>query len=141
MEFLSQHLKNKQETLIRANLNTQTVAHLNHLVVDLSIHGIPLRFHLSSEELLGELYDHYPLSWFQQNPKQEPIDVYWMDNRKLGWSNEEWSNESSPECHVFNLGEQQTALQRDFAAVLENKKCYLICPYHLDDGFFNFLRR
>lgn len=140
MEILSQHLKNKQAALLEAHLNEQRVADLNKLTVDISIHGIPLRFHLSSEELLGQLYDHYPLSWFQQSPWQEPIDIFWIDNNQLGWTNANWSDEASPDCHVINVGDQQIAVQRDFAAVLENKKCFLICPYHLDDGFFNFLR-
>jgi hypothetical protein len=140
MENLSQHLKNKQATLLKAHLITPSFAQLNTLTVDLCIHGIPLRFHLSSEELIGELYDHYPLAWFQQSSLNEPIDIFWIDNSKLGWSNEDWCDESSPECHVVNNGNQQIAVQRDFAAVLESKKCFLICPYHLDDGFFNFLR-
>lgn len=140
MEILSQHLQKKQATLLNANLNKQSVTHLNSLSVDLSIHGIPLRFHLGSEELLGELYDHYPLSWFQQVSTQVPIEITWVDNKALGFSNEEWSNEISPDCHVSYESHQQIAVQRDFAAVLEDKKCFLICPYHLDDGFFNFLR-
>ncbi len=140
MEILSQNLQSKQKTLLTAYSNTPVTAQENSLVVDLAIHGISLRFHVTSEELLGELYDHYPLAWFQPATSQKPIDIYWTNNEVLGWTNENWANEISPECHVSAVGKQQIAVQRDFAAILENNICNLVCPYHLDDGFFNFLR-
>lgn len=135
----SNHFQKKQKTLFEAYLNTKSDAYLKTQSVHLSIHGIPLRLHISSEELVSELYDHYPLSWFQ-NTSEKCIDVFWADNQTLGWSNEEWADEATPDCHVFQDGKKQIAMQRDFAAVLENQKCFLVCPHHLDDGFYNFLR-
>jgi hypothetical protein len=140
MEALSPNLTKKQQTLLQSFKNTQSVAHLNPQIVELAIHGIPLRFYLSSEELVSELYDHYPLSWFQPSHQAKPIEVFWTDNQTLGWTNEEWSNEATPNCHVLRFENKQIALQRDFAAMLENQSCHLVCPYHVDDGFFNFLR-
>ncbi len=119
--------------------NQQSSAGLFPLTVYLSIHDVPLCFHLKSEDVVRDLYDHYPLAWFKKGTS-EVIDIFWTDSRQLDWSDEDWENETSPECLMFDQADGKIVVQRDFAANLQGNSCDLICPYHLSDGFYNFLR-
>ncbi len=155
MEVLPRRLKDKKELLLRANLSEQKLTRINTYVVDMVIHQTPLRFHLSSEEQVGELYDHFPLSFFLQSHPQGTVssfgagafgaatfwtDIFWIDGSQLGWTNEDWCSESSPEGEVLNKGQQQISLQKDFIAILDNRKCFLLCPNSVGDGLQSFLR-
>jgi hypothetical protein len=126
----------KKKTLIE---NKQLAADFLPLTVNLSIHDVSLCFHVNSEEIVKELYDHYPLSWFCQS-RETQIDIYWHDSRSLGWPDEAWEDEINPDCTILNQNQKVIALQRDFVASLVGARCELICPYSLHDGFYNFLR-
>ncbi len=160
MEVLPRRSKDKKELLLRANLSEQTLTRINTHVVDIVIQQTPLRFHLSTEEQVGELYDHFPLSFFLQSDPQGTIssfgvstfgtdtfgtdtfwtDIFWIDDNQFGWTHEDWRSQSSSEGDVFNTGEQQISMQKDFIAILENRKCFLLCSQNVDDGLQSFLR-
>lgn len=155
MEVLPRRLKKQKAQFLRANLSEQTLTRINKHVVDIVIQQTPLRFHLSSEEQVGELYDHFPLSFFLQSHPQVTVssfgagafgagtfwtDIFWIDGSQLGWTNEDWCSESSPEGEVLNTGQQQISLQKDFIAILNNRKCFLLCPNSAGDGLQSFLR-
>jgi hypothetical protein len=136
MQELSLHLQKK----IKLAQNQQLKTDLFTYQVYLSIHSVDLCFHVMSEEIIRDLYDHYPLSWFQSvNPKNS-VHIFWQSSEDLGWADDEWENEASYDCVVLNDKNQRIAVQRDFVANMENNRCMLICPYSLADGFYNFLR-
>ncbi len=135
METLPTHYHKKNQ-LVKSK---QVSDHLFPLKVHIAIHDVHLCFHVTSEEIIKELYDHYPLSWFTA-PQTASMDVFWSNSRDLGWTDEDWENEPSPDCIILNEGERTTALQRDFAASKIGNQCFVVCPYALDDGFYNFLR-
>lgn len=108
--------------------------------VHLQIHDIPFCFHVGGEEIIKELYDHYPMSWFKQDIDKPPLDVFWFDSRDLGFQDEAWEDEPSFECHVRREGEADVAVHRDFVGRSQGQQVVLICPYTIQDGFYNFLR-
>lgn len=136
MENLPFHYQQKSQ-LVK---NPQVAAYLFPLKVHISIHDVDLCFHVTSEEVIKELYDHYPLSWFKTEASSMSMDIFWSNSRDLGWTDEAWENEPSPDCIILNEDDQTIALQRDFAAHRKGRQCFMVCPYALDDGFYNFLR-
>lgn len=135
METLPLHYQKKNQ-LVK---NPQLAPYLFPLKVHITIHDVSLCFHVTSEEIIKELYDHYPLSWFKPATAVS-MNIFWTNSRDLGWSDEQWENEPSPDCIILNEGPQTTALQRDFAASRKGDQCFMVCPYAMDDGFYNFLR-
>jgi len=107
--------------------------------VALTIHQIPFCFHVEDEAVIKELYDSYPLAWFQDGGPN-PIQVFWHDSRGLGFEDAAWESESSFECYVARDGKNETAVHRDFAARFDGENVNLVCPYTIQDGFYNFLR-
>lgn len=136
MQELSPHLQKKMKLAQNQQLKTDLFTHQ----VYLSIHAVDLCFHVTSEEVIRDLYDHYPLSWFQNVNPANAVHIFWQSNAEFGWSDEEWENEASYDCIVVQDQSRRLAVQRDFVATIENKHCLLICPYYLADGFYNFLR-
>lgn len=132
---ISDNLLQKKALIESPQKSAQMLRHK----VYLSIHDVQLCFHLNSEELICELYDIYPLSWFDKK-NVESIDIFWTNSRSMDWSDEEWEDEINPECIVINQDHGKIAIQRDFVAQWVGPRCDLICPYELSDGFYNFLR-
>jgi len=132
----SDNLKKKSRAI-------QDVANKSHSVlpfkVHLEIHQIPFCFYFDDEVVVRELFDTYPLAWFREGG-EGAISVFWHNTRDCGFSDEEWEAEPSFECYVNREKGVETAVHRDFAATFDGRTCLLLCPYHIQDGFFNFLR-
>lgn len=135
MENLSLNFQQK-ENLIRS---TKFSSYLFPHHVMLSIHGVNLRIYSRAPEILSALRAHYPSEWFFTN-EAPTFDIFWRDNRELGWSDEEWEEETNPDCWLKESTRDILVCQRDFVSFLQGTQCQLICPYAVSDGFFNFLR-
>lgn len=136
MVGLTKHLEKKYHLVRETPLLKDPYA----FQVSLTIHGVPLCFYLQSEDLVRELYDHYPLSWFHRPVQEPPISIFWRSPDLHGWSATEWEDESLFDCFLFNEEHDTIAVQRDFAARRSGNTCLLFCPLIIADGFFNFLR-
>ncbi|MBY0385683.1 hypothetical protein K2X05_11050 [bacterium] len=136
MQELSIHLQKKMQLAQNQQLKTDLFTYK----VYLSIHAVNLCFHVTSEEVIRDLYDHYPLSWFQTVDPKSAVHIFWQNSTDLGWSDEEWENEPTYDCVVVKDKDRRFAVQRDFVATMEGNNCLLVCPYYLADGFYNFLR-
>ncbi len=99
-------------------------------------HGIPLRFITQSASFISSLEKLIPAHWITES--EEFFTVYLFDPRTLGFTSEEWADESSQDCLSFE--ENTIAVQRDFASKFENDKVILISEGDTSDGFYNFLR-
>lgn len=54
--------------------------------VYLKIHSIDFCFYVSSEEVVYELYDYYPLSCFEEATSSHLLHVYWEESEKFQWT-------------------------------------------------------
>jgi len=108
--------------------------------VNLVIHQIPFCFYVSNESIVKELYDSYPLAWFHETAVLGATPIFWHDSRSLGFQDEVWENEASYECYVTRNQLKESAVHRDFVAHFDGETCTLVCPYTVQDGFYNFLR-
>jgi hypothetical protein len=69
--------------------------------------------------------------------------IDWSSSESLSFSEEEFCDLSSSDCHSFQINFKQFIIQRDFVACfdIENKKSIkLIAPREIPEGLFNFLR-
>ncbi len=133
---LSENLRKKSQLILRDSFNIQTLQYKVHLV----IHQIPFCFHVSQESIIQELYDNYPLAWFHESAVPGAIPIFWYDSRDLGFEDSHWEDEASYDCFVARDKNREAAVHRDFAAMFNGESCTLICPYSVQDGFYNFLR-
>lgn len=108
--------------------------------VDVTIHDIPFRFFVNSEAVIKRLYGIYPIEWFGKNNSCQPYCVYWMNNEDFGFTDSQWEDNESFECHLYSSGSRQFAIQRDFLGIEEKDFSILVCSYVIGDGFYNFLR-
>lgn len=108
--------------------------------VDVTIHDIPFRFFVKSEAVIKRLYGIYPVEWFQRPSNKKPFCVYWLNNEDFGFTDAQWEDNESYECHLHSTVNRQYAIQRDFLGIEERDYSILVCSYVIGDGFFNFLR-
>lgn len=99
-------------------------------------HGIHLHFKTKSTRFVESLTSLIPASW-QASPSEEMV-IYMASPEDFGHTPLFWSDESCQDCLSYK--ENTIAIQRDFAAMIDGQKVYLICDDSVGDGFYNFLR-
>lgn len=100
-------------------------------------HGIELTFKTQSPSFIDSLKSYIPESWHSNGFSTQKI-IYLASPAELGFSDLDWSNEVSQDCITFQ--NNNVAIQRDFAAQINNDEIFLICEDKVGDGFYNFLR-
>jgi len=134
-EISNPDLIERKKTLLQ-NLSFDFSQPSSDLVFNCNYHNIPLRFITQSSSFITSLEKLIPAHWKRENDDFFSIALF--DPRSLGFTSEEWADESSQDCLSYD--ENKIAIQRDFAAKIESDKVVLICEGDTSDGFYNFLR-
>lgn len=104
--------------------------------VDLSFHGVSLRFY-ASEELTQQIREIYPKNWFQ-SCEEPALEIQWVSKASLS---KPWCEFSSADCHFVSSRHGDWVVQRDFYALKRSvNRFYVLSDDQIGDGFHNFLR-
>lgn len=68
------------------------------------------------------------------------FDIYWYDCESLGVKAEHFEDEAGQDCLIFNKGDWEFSIQRDFVAAKYQRQIVIISDSTIADGLQNALR-
>jgi hypothetical protein len=100
-------------------------------------HNIPITFWFNSLEQKTIIESLFPSEWLCSNLDQA-YSIYIHDPEDYNFSIEQFIDEASQDCIIDQ--NDNTYIQRDFAAIKKQNEAHLLTTLKFTDGFHNFLR-
>ena len=100
-------------------------------------HNIPITFWFNSLEQQTIIESLFPSEWLCSNLDQA-YSIYIHDPEDYNFSIEQFIDEASQDCIIDQ--NDNTYIQRDFAAIKKQNEAHLLTTLKFTDGFHNFLR-
>ena len=114
------------------------------LLQKISIIALNKTSHLKSCGLNFKINTHFDipeaLSPLLTTESRVHLEFHWFDCERLGMNNLEFEDESGQDCVLFNSGDWEFSVQRDFVAAKNNHQSVLISFAKIADGLQNSLR-